>query len=299
MVDTSDEWIATRTGIRERRICREESTVDMAYHAAAAALRDSGIPPESLDFIVAGTVTPDYSTPSLSCLLQGRLGAMGAFALDINAACSGFVYGLDVISAYFATGRVRRGLLVCSERLSAITDFTDRGTCVLFGDAAGAVVLEACEDGGVLSTFVGADGAGSMHLYAPSAQPMTPFRQDAGPGESPFIHMEGREVFKFAVNAMPLALDRVLERSGHKAEELRHIIPHQANIRIIDAVVKRYGLPPEVIYTNLHRYGNTSSASIPLCLDELNRMGRLQPGDLIALVGFGAGLTYGAALVRW
>ncbi len=299
LVDTSDEWITTRTGIKERRICREETTGDMALKAAQSALSDSGITADSLDMIVAGTITPDYHTPSLSCLLQGQLGAANAFAFDINAACSGFVYGLDVISAYMAAGRVRRVLLVCSERLSSITDYEDRSTCVLFGDAAGAVVLEASEEGGVLSTYVGADGAGAMHLYAPAPPPENPFAGERPQAGAPCIRMEGREVFKFAVNAMPRALDRVLEQAGFTAGELRHIIPHQANIRIIDAVIKRYGLSPDVVYTNLDRYGNTSSASIPLCLDELNRAGRLSPGDLVAMVGFGAGLTYGAALVRW
>ncbi len=304
LVDTTDEWIRTRTGIRERRVSDGQSTWQMAEEAAKAALKDAGMKASELDLIVVSTVTPDYYTPSVSCILQGRLGAARAAAFDINAACSGFVYGLDVCARYIESGRVGKALLVCAESLTKITDYTDRNTCVLFGDGAGAVVLKATESGGILDTIIAADGNGAAMLTAKALPAANPFSPEPGPDildsrADRFIAMDGKEVYKFAVKAMPEAIDRVLAQAGRSIGEVAYIIPHQANIRIIESVIEKYGLDPDKVLITLDKYGNTSSASIPTGLDELNKAGKLKRGDLVLAVGFGAGLTYGSALIEW
>lgn len=304
LVDTTDEWITTRTGIKQRRYSEGESTWQMAEKAGLAALKSANIDAKDLDLIIVSTVTPDYYTPSMSCLLQGRLGAKRAAAFDINAACSGFAYGLDIACRYIESGRSRNILLICAETLTKITDFTDRNTCVLFGDGAGAVVLTASESGGVLDTYIAADGTGAAMLTSKALPSINPVCADPGPDildsrPDRFIAMDGKEVYKFAVSAMPDAMDRVLASAGHSIGEVDHIIPHQANARIIESVIAKYRLDPAKVLITLDKYGNTSSASIPIGLDELNREGKLKRGDLILVVGFGAGLTYASALIQW
>ncbi len=304
LVDTTDEWITTRTGIKQRRYSEGESTWQMAEKAGLAALKSANIDAKDLDLIIVSTVTPDYYTPSMSCLLQGRLGAKKAAAFDINAACSGFAYGLDVACRYIESGRSRNILLICAETLTKITDFTDRNTCVLFGDGAGAVVLTASESGGVLDTYIAADGTGAAMLTSKALPSINPICADPGPDildsrPDRFIAMDGKEVYKFAVSAMPDAMDRVLASAGRSIAEVDHIIPHQANARIIESVIAKYGLDPAKVLITLDKYGNTSSASIPIGLDELNKEGKLKRGDLILVVGFGAGLTYASALIQW
>lgn len=304
LVDTSDEWIITRTGIKQRRYSEGESTWQMAEKAGLAALQSANIDAMDLDLIIVSTVTPDYYTPSMSCLLQGKLGAKNAAAFDINAACSGFAYGLDVSCRYIESGRCKNVLLICAETLTKITDFTDRNTCVLFGDGAGAVVLTAAESGGILDTYIAADGTGAAMLTSKALASINPLCMDPGPDvldsrPDRFIYMDGKEVYKFAVKAMPDAMDRVLASAGRSIGEVDHIIPHQANARIIESVIAKYGLDPAKVLITLDKYGNTSSASIPIGLDELNREGKLMRGDLILVVGFGAGLTTASALIQW
>lgn len=285
IVDTSDEWIISRTGIRERHIAREMTTLDMAEQASLMALADAGLKTADIDLIIVATVTPDRALPSLACDLQCRMGFENAFCFDLGAACSGFIYAVDVASRYLATGGAQHALIVSSEKLSQITDYTDRTTCVLFGDGAGAAVLSASEKpGGQLGSYLAARGDNGAALNC-----------DVGG----LVKMDGHEVYRFAVRAMPDAIDQVLKRTGHKAQDLTYVIPHQANIRIIRSVMQRHDISPEKVVISLDRYGNTSSSTIPIALDELARDGKVKKGDLIMMVGFGAGLTYGATLYEW
>ena len=282
MVDTSDEWIVSHTGIRVRHIARDLSAVDMGEKAAQAALENAGLSPDDIDMVVVSTVTPDRRFPSVSCDLQQRMGMSQALCFDINVSCTGFVYAIDIASRYLMTGGAKNALIVSVEKLSAITDYTDRKTCILFGDGAGAVVLTAAETpGGLLASYMASRGDGGAAL------------RGCWDG---YLEMDGPEVFKFAVRAVPDAIEKVLAQAGRDVSELSFIIPHQANMRIIDSVVRRYNLPPEKVIVTVDRHGNTSSASIPLALDELNRAGRIKSGDLLLMVGFGGGLTYGATL---
>lgn len=285
MVDTNDEWIVSHTGIRQRHIARAMSNTDMAERAARAAMENAGCTACDIDMVIVATVTPDNLFPSTACDVQHRLGLENAFCMDVGAACSGFIYAADMAARYLTTGGARTALVIATEKLSPIIDFTDRSTCILFGDGAGAVVMKAGEaPGGWLGSYLASRGDGGAALTS------APDRM---------LHMDGHEVFKFAVRAMPEAIDKTLALTGHTPEELSVVIPHQANIRIIDAVMRRHGFPPEKIPVTLDKYGNTSSSSIPIALDELNRGGKLKPGDLVMLVGFGAGLTYGATLFEW
>ena len=282
MVDTSDEWIVSHTGIRQRHIARDLSALDMAEQAARAALDNAGLKPEDIGMVVVSTVTPDRRLPSLACDLQQKMGLWGAFCFDINVSCTGFIYAVDIAARYLMTGGAKTALVVSVEKLTDITDFTDRSTCVLFGDGAGAVVLAASDaPGGLLGSHLASRGDAGMALRCPW---------------NGYVEMDGHEVFKFAVRAMPEAIDRVLAQAGRDVSELTYVIPHQANIRIMESVTRRYNIPPDKLIVTIGRHGNTSSASIPLALDELNRAGHLRPGSLLMLVGFGAGLTYGAAL---
>jgi len=304
LVETTDDWIVSRTGIRQRRFSDGESTWHMAERAALAALENAGCSASELDLIIVSTVTPDYFTPSISCILQGRLKAARAFAFDINAACSGFIYGLDIARRYVEAGAAKKALLVCSETLTKITDFTDRNTCVLFGDGAGAVVIGATEGPGIMETYLASDGTGASLLVSKALAAINPVCPEPAPDildarSDRFIHMDGKEVYKFAVRAMPEAIDKVLAKGGLRIDEVSHILPHQANARIIESVVEKYGLDPSKVLVTLDKYGNTSSSSIPIGLDELNRSGGLRQGQLLLAVGFGAGLTYGSALIRW
>ena len=288
-VDTSDEWILTRTGIRERRIAGEkETTSEMAAAAARAALADAGLTAADIDLIIVATATPDLQTPATACLVQSKIGATPRSAcFDLNAACSGFIYALDTAWAMLASGRYRHALVIGAEKLSGIVDWQDRSTCVLFGDGAGAVVLgPARGTGQLLGARLYAEGGHTDLLCV-------------RPGPKPVITMKGREVFKVAVREMEDAVRDILEQHQLSAHQISCVIPHQANRRIIEAIAQYLDLPTDRFVVNLDRYGNTSAASIPLALDEARRAGRFQPGDLTLLLSFGAGLTYGSALLRW
>ena len=301
MVDTSDEWIRTRTGIRERHLAEDgETTVRMATRAARQALEVAGLSPNQLDLIIVATVTSDYLFPAAACLVQDALGATGAAAFDLSAGCSGFVYGLSVAANLLSAGTYHTALVIGAETLSRFTDWADRNTCVLFGDGAGAVVLQAGEnEGGVLATVLGADGSGGDLLQVPAGGSRTPASHRTVADRLHFIQMKGREVFRFAVRAIPAATREVLERAGFSLADVDLLIPHQANQRIIEAATRSLGIPPEEVYSNLERYGNTSAASIPIALSEAAEDGCIQPGALVVCVGFGAGLTWGAAAIRW
>jgi len=286
MVDTSDEWIKSRTGIEERRIAEDDiDTSDMAYFAAKEALEDANLQPDDIDLILVATVTPDTPFPSVSCMIQERLGATNAAAMDVSAACTGFIYGLTTGEQFIKTGAYEHVLIVGVEKLSKITDWTDRNTCVLLGDGAGAAVIGKVSEGrGILSFELGADGIGGKYLY-----------QD----EHDYLVMNGREVFKFAVKQMPESSVNVIEKIGYNEEDVDYLIPHQANIRIMEAARKRLGIPTERMATSIKKYGNNSSASIPIALYESVKNGEIEDDDLVVLVGFGGGLTWGAVALRW
>jgi 3-oxoacyl-[acyl-carrier-protein] synthase-3 len=294
LVDTSDEWIRTRSGIRERRIAAAgEKTSDLATEAARRALIDANVPAAEIDLLIVATVTPDSPMPAIACLLQHRLGVpTTAACFDLNAACSGFIYALDTACAMLSSGRYRKALVVGAEKLSDVVDWKDRTTCVLFGDGAGAVVVgpSAETDRGLLGTRLGAYGDGADLLHIPTGDPTSPDR---------CIRMKGKEVFKLAVRAMDEAARDILEQHHLRADQIDLVIPHQANLRIIESISQYLELPMERFFVNLDRYGNTSAASIPIALDEARRSGRIKAGDLTLLVAFGAGLTYGSALIRW
>lgn len=300
MVDTSDEWIVSRTGIRERRIAEDGVGVaDMATEAARRALAAAQCAPEEVDCLVFGTVTPDYRVPSAACVVQEQLGLTNAVAFDIVAACTGFISGLSVAGAFIGQGTHRKVLVVGAEKLSSITNYQDRGTCVLFGDAAGAVLLEpTTEDRGVLATYLKSDGRMREWLWIHSGGSKYPVNGTTTDG-SDKLYMNGSEIFKVAVREMGRAAQKVLEMAQVPAENVSLVVPHQANIRIIDALVKRLDIPAERVYLNIEKYGNTSAASVPLALDEAFHEGRIKPGDHVLMVAFGGGLIWGAALVKW
>ncbi|MFY0542839.1 beta-ketoacyl-ACP synthase III [Brevibacillus sp. H7] len=301
MVETSDEWIVTRTGIRERRICSpEQASSDLAYEAAKKALAKANISAEELDMIIVATVTPDMPFPSTACILQEKLGAKKASALDVSAACTGFLYGIATGSQFVANGMYRYVLVVGVETLSKITNYEDRNTCVLFGDGAGAALLGPVAEGYGFRAFeLGADGSGSSLLCQPGGGSRIPASAESVGQNLHYISMAGKEVFKFAVRVMNSATEAVLEKSGIHKEEIDLLVPHQANKRIIDAAIQRFGLSEDKVAINLDRYGNMSSASIPVALDEALEEGRLKEGDNVILVGFGGGLTWGATLCKW
>lgn len=303
LVDTSDEWITTRTGIKERRIAVEgEYTSTFAAEAARRALEMAGVQPDEIDLIILGTVTPDFPFPSTACIVQDILGATNATAFDLSAACSGFIYGLSIAEKYLRCGAARKVLVIGSEVLSRIVDWQDRNTCVLFGDGAGAVVLEASENTGqtLLSTHTFSNGTFWNLLYQPGSGSRHPATDSRTIDERlVYLRMEGNDVFKHAVRAMEEAALKALDANGLAPADISLLIPHQANRRIIDATAKRLGLDSDHLFTNLHRYGNTSSASIPIALDEAHRQGVLTQGDRLMLVAFGGGFTYGSALINW
>lgn len=301
MVETNDEWIVTRTGMKERHIAREdEASSDLAYGASLIALQKAGISPEQLDLIIVATITPDSMFPSTACILQERLGAKKAAAFDLSAACSGFIYGLANASNFIAMGTYKYALVVGAECLSKITDYTDRNTCILFGDGAGAVVLgEVPEGRGFLSFELGADGAGGPLLKLAGGGSRLPSSLSTIENKQHYIYMAGSEVFKFAVRIMGNAAEEALRKAGLAKEDIDLLVPHQANIRIIQSAVNRLNLPESKCMINLHKYGNVSAASIPLALAEADEEGRLKAGDVVVLVGFGGGLTWGASALRW
>ena len=301
MLDTSDEWITTRTGIRERRLAGEdEYTSDLATKAARRALEMAGLEADDIDLILVATVTGDFSWPATACLVQSQLGANKASAFDLSAACSGFVYGLATADSYIRSGNARRVLVIGAEIFSRIVDWEDRTTCILFGDGAGAVVLEGCEgERGLLSTHLHTDGSQWSLLYQLGFGSRNPASGHGGKRQLPYIQMQGNEVFKVAVRAMCDAAEEALSANNVTADQLAWFVPHQANRRILEATAKRLGLPDDKLVMNLDRVGNTSGASIPLALDEVNRRGDLKEGDLILLDAFGGGFAWGSVLLRW
>ncbi|KQZ55939.1 MULTISPECIES: beta-ketoacyl-ACP synthase III [unclassified Lysobacter] len=298
MVDTSDEWIAARTGIRERHVVAEgETTCDLAYHASMRALEAAGVDPQDLDLIVLGTTTPDLIFPSTACLLQHRLGANGCAAFDVNAACSGFVYALTVADKFIQSGAAKTVLVVGAETLTRMIDWSDRGTCVLFGDGAGAVVLKADSETGILSTHLHADGGKKELLWNPVGV-SAGFKLDE-PNAGVKVLMTGNEVFKHAVKALDSVVEETLDANGLDRHDIDWLIPHQANLRIIEATAKRLDMPMERVIVTVDKHGNTSSGSVPLALDEAVRSGRVQRGQLVLLEAFGGGFTWGSALLRY
>ncbi|MFM9277362.1 beta-ketoacyl-ACP synthase III [Paenibacillus jiagnxiensis] len=301
MVETSDEWIVSRTGIRERHIAApEQATSDLAYEAAVKALASAGMSAEELDLIIIATITPDMTFPSTACILQDKLGAKGAAAFDLSAACSGFVYGLATATSFIQAGMYKNALVIGADCLSRITDYTDRNTCVLFGDGAGAVVLgEVPEGRGFKSFDLGAEGAGGPLLKMEAGGSRLPASAQTLENKLHYIYMNGREVFKFAVRVMGTATDVVLEKAGLDKGEIDVFVPHQANIRIIQSAMQRLDLPEEKVVINVDKYANTSAASIPLALVEAAEEGRMKEGDRVLMVGFGGGLTWGASVLVW
>jgi 3-oxoacyl-(acyl-carrier-protein) synthase III len=301
MVETNDEWIVTRTGIRERHIAAEtQATSDLAYEAAVRALEAAKLAPEDLDLIIVATITPDMFFPSTACILQDKLGARRAAAFDLSAACSGFIYSLATATGMLKSGMYRNALVVGAECLSRITDYTDRNTCILFGDGAGAVVLgEVPEGRGFRSFELGADGSGGPLLKLAGGGSRMPASADTVSSKAHYIHMAGNEVFKFAVRIMGSAAEDALRKAGIDKKDVDLLVPHQANIRIIQAALSRLELPEEKCMINLDRYGNASAASIPIALAEAVEQGRVSEGDCLVLVGFGGGLTWGASVLIW
>jgi 3-oxoacyl-[acyl-carrier-protein] synthase-3 len=301
MVETSDEWIRTRTGIRERRIASDnEATSDMAAESARRALAAAGLTAADVDLIIVATITPDMLFPSTACLVQQKLGATRAAAFDIEAACSGFVYALEIGSHFVQCHTYDTVLVIGAEKMSSVIDWTDRNTCVLFGDGAGAAVLQNRPSAhGLLTTCLGSDGGKADLLEMPGGGSACPATADSVARKLHFLRMDGKETFKNAVNAMVSAANEALDRCGLTVDQIRCIIPHQANQRIINAVAERLDAKPEQLFMNVDRFGNTSAASVAIALDEAVREGRIGRGDLVLLVVFGAGLTWGAAVIEW
>lgn len=301
MVETNNEWIVTRTGIQERRISSpQEASSDLAYHASVKALNNAGLTAEDIDLIIVATITPDMAFPSTACVLQERLGAKRAAAFDLSAACSGFIYGLANATSLIATGMYKHVLVVGAECLSKITDYTDRNTCILFGDGAGAVVLGQVPEGRGFRSFVlGSDGSGGDLLNLQGGGSRIPASSQSIADKKHFIHMAGSEVFKFAVRIMGSAALEALEKAGLTKEDVDLLVPHQANIRIIHSALEKLDLPEDKCMINLHKYGNVSAASIPIALAEAAEEGRMKEGDCLVLVGFGGGLTWGASTLIW
>lgn len=300
-VETSDEWITTRTGIKERRIAAaDEFTSDLAVNAAKRAMEMAGIEADQIDLIIVATITPDMPFPSTSCLVQEKIGASRSAAFDLEAACSGFIYGLEIGRQFIISGTYNTVMVIGAEKLSAIVDWKDRNTCVLFGDGAGAAILQNRPGAhGLLSTCLGADGGKADLLQMPGGGSRCPATNASVDARMHFLRMEGKEAFKNAVSAMCLAGKEALFRANLDVTQMACIIPHQANLRIIEAVRDRLDAQPEQLFLNLHKYGNTSAASVAIALDEAVRTGRIKTGDHILLVVFGAGLTWGAAVIEW
>jgi len=301
MVETSDEWITQRTGIKERRIVDgRTSTTDLAVQAARNAMQKAEILSDDIDLVIVATVTPEMFFPSTACLVQKELKLKNAFAFDISAACSGFIYGMAIATQFIQNGFCKTALVIGAEALSKITNWSDRSTCVLFGDGAGAAILTTSDEEGILGFELGSDGENGLLLYCHAfglsdlsysqSKDMPNFRK---------IYMDGNEVYKFAVKIMPYAVEKVLEKVGLSSSDIDVFIPHQANIRIIESAAKRLKIPMEKVFVNLHKYGNTSAASIPIALDEAIEEGKIKKGDKIVLVGFGGGLTWASCAVKW
>lgn len=301
MVDTTDEWIRTRTGICKRRIADDKTaTSDLATEAAKEAIKDAGLSPEEIDLIIVATVTPDMGFPSTACIVQKNINAAKAVAFDIEAACSGFLYGISVGEQFIKTGIYKNVLVIGAETLSRIVNWKDRDTCVLFGDGAGAAVLQAVKEGyGILSNNLGSDGTKGDYLTQPAGGSRMPASEDTILDNLHYIHMDGREVFKFAVRIMEKSALEVIKGAGYGLEDIDYMVPHQANIRIIEAAAKRINLSMDKVYVNLNNYGNMSAASVPVALDEAAKKGKIKMGDTVILVAFGGGLTWASSIIKW
>lgn len=298
IVDTSDEWISSRTGIRSRHIVsEEETTASMAYEAAKQALERAEMKPEEIELIIVATCTADTLVPSTACDIQGRLGAVNAAAFDVNAACSGFIYALTTADAYFQSGMYKNALLVGVETLSRIVDWHDRSVCVLFADGAGAAVVKASEEGGLLASSLGSDGSRSSALVVKNRENHNPFVPDFKPMD--FLYMDGQEVFKFAVKTVPKSITGTLAEVGLTTDDVDLFLLHQANLRINQAISRKLHIPMDIMPYNMDHCGNTSGASIPILMDEVNQKGMLKEGDTIVMSGFGAGLTWGSIVLKW
>lgn len=293
MVETSDEWITKRTGVHERHICTTETLTDLCVAAAKKAMDSANITPDELDLIICATLRGDYITPAQACVVQREIGA-SCPAFDINGACSGFIYALDVADGFFVSKKVKKVLVIAADNLSNITDWTDRGTCVLFGDGAGAVVLS--EGDGLRSIYVMAQGNPEV-LYAPKGENTSPFYEH--PSERPVVFMNGHEVYKFAVSAMVDGIKRAVRDAGLEQSDIGHVVPHQANTRIIDTAAAKLDIPADRYIYNIAHYGNTSASCMPMCLDEAYRAGKFEKGEYIAMCAFGGGLTMGSCVLRW
>jgi len=301
IVDTSDEWISSRTGIRERRISEGEDTSIIATKAAIKAIENARIRPEDIDLIIVGTITPDSFTPSTACKVQNNINAINATCFDVTAACSGFMYGLDIATQFIRSGASKTVLVIGAETLSKIINWKDRNTCVLFGDGAGAAILRVSNKEGILAIYRGSDGT-KGHTLTCSAVPVSnPYviEENIINPVSDKVEINGREVFKFAVKTIVNGVEKLLEDTNCSLEDIKYIVPHQANLRIIEAAAKKLGINEDKFYINLDRYGNTSGASIGIALDEVVEKNLIQPGDKILLIGFGGGLTYGGLIIEW
>ncbi len=300
MVDTSDEWITTRTGIRERRIAaKNEASSDLAYEAAKKALKSANLAPADVDLIIVATVTPDMCFPSVACLLQNAIAARKAACFDVSAACAGFVYALTAAQQFIAAGMYKNALVVGTEVMSSVTDWKDRNTCVLFGDGAGAVVLGEVPSGGILASYLGSDGSKADILQVPAGGSRKPASVHTIEARQHYVKMQGNELFKLAVTIMADAAQVALKKAGLECSDIDLVIPHQANIRIIMAMAKKLNLPQEKIFLNIERYGNMSSASTVTALCEAVQAGRIRKGDIVLLDAFGAGLVWGAVVIKW
>jgi len=300
MVDTSDEWIVTRTGIRERHIVSQgQATSDLAVKAARSALQDARLKPQDLDLILVATVTPDMQFPSVACLVQHALGAKKASCFDISAACAGFVYGMVVAQQFIVNGVYKNVLVVGAETLSSVTDWHDRSTCVLFGDGAGAAVFSEVKRGGILSVYLGSDGSKADLLMVPAGGSRYPATHQTVEKRMHYVKMQGNEVFKLAVNIMTESALIALQKAGLKCQDVDCFIPHQANLRILQAIVKRLGLPESKIFLNIDKYGNVSSASTAAALCQAVKSKRIKKGDIVLLDAFGSGLVWGACVIEW
>jgi 3-oxoacyl-[acyl-carrier-protein] synthase-3 len=301
MVDTSDEWITTRTGIKQRRIAaKDEHTSDMAAKAALKAIEQAKISPAEIDLILVATATPDMLFPATACFVQKKIGATNAACLDISAACAGFLFGVEIAQQFITSHTYDTVLVIGADKLTAITNWSDRNTCILFGDGAGAAILRHRGGShGVISTHIGSDGQYTDILFMPGGGSRCPITRENVDLNLQTIHMTGKEVYKHAITAMLSAAQKALERAGLRIEDIACVIPHQANMRIIEGIADRLGIPLEKFYVNLDRYGNTSAAAVAIALDEANRSGRIKPGDYVLMVVFGGGLTWAGTVIEW
>jgi 3-oxoacyl-[acyl-carrier-protein] synthase-3 len=301
MVDTSDEWITTRTGIKERRIAaKDETTSDMAAHAAQKAMEQASISAEEIDLILVATATPDMVFPATACFVQTKIGAKNAACLDVSAACAGFLFAVEIAQQFITSHTYDTVLVIGADKLTAITNWKDRNTCVLFGDGAGAAILGHRGDShGVISTYIGSDGEFSDILFMPGGGTKTPITPENAHLNLQTIHMSGKEVYKQAVTAMLAAAKKALDQAGLSVDDIACVIPHQANLRIIEAIGERLGIPREKVFVNVDRYGNTSAAAVAIALDEANRSGRIKAGDYVLMVVFGGGLTWASTIIQW